>query len=85
MTEIWVSVITGALTLIGVIVTNIGSNRKMEHQLEVHQAVTETKLESLTEEVRKHNNFAARVPVIEKDIEYLKHEVDGLKERREEK
>lgn len=79
MTEIVVSVITGALTLIGVIVTNIGSNRKMENQLELHQAVTETKLESLTEEVREHNNFASRVPIIERDIEYLKHEVDDIK------
>ena len=79
MTEIWVSVITGALTLIGVIVSNIGANRKMESQLEIHQAVTETKLETLTEEVRKHNNFASRVPVIEKDIEYLKHEVEDIK------
>lgn len=79
MTEIIVSIITGALTLIGVIVTNIGSNRKMENQLEVHQAVTETKLENLTEEVRKHNNFASRVPIIERDIEYLKHEVDDIK------
>ena len=79
MTEIVVSVITGALTLIGVIVTNIGSNRKMENQLELHQAVTETKLENLTEEVRKHNNFASRVPIIERDIEYLKHEVDDIK------
>jgi len=79
MTEIWVSVITGALTLIGVVVSNIGANRKMESQLEIHQAVTETKLEALTEEVRKHNNFASRVPVIEKDIEYLKHEVEDIK------
>ena len=79
MTDIWVSIITGALTLVGVIITNIGSNRKMEHQLEVHQAVTETKLESLTDEVRKHNNFASRIPVIEKDIEYLKEEDSELK------
>ena len=79
MTEIVVSIITGILTLVGVIVSNIGSNRKMENQLELHQAVTETKLENLTEEVRKHNNFASRVPIIERDIEYLKHEVDDIK------
>ena len=79
MNEIIISIISGALTLIGVIVSNIGANRKMESQLEIHQAVTETKLETLTEEVRKHNNFASRVPVIEKDIEYLKHEVEDIK------
>ena len=74
-----VSIITGFLSLAGIIITNVSSNRKIEHQLEVHQAVTETKLENLTQEVRKHNNFATRVPVIEKDIEFLKSEVVGLK------
>lgn len=76
---IWVSIITGALSLVGIIITNVSSNRKIEHQLEVSMAVTDTKLESLTDEVRKHNNFASRVPVIEHDIEYLKNEVAGLK------
>ena len=76
---IWVSIRTGALSLVGIIITNVSSNRKIEHQLEVSMAVTNTKLESLTDEVRKHNNFASRVPVIEHDIEYLKHEVAGLK------
>ena len=74
-----VSIVSGALSLIGIIITNVSSNRKIEHQLGIHQAVTETKLENLTAEVRKHNNFAARVPVIEKDIEYLKTEVAELK------
>ena len=73
------AIITGVLSLVGVIITNVSSNRKIENQLEVHQAVTETKLESLTDEVRKHNNFASRIPVIEKDIEYLKDEVAELK------
>ena len=74
-----VSIVSGALSLIGIIITNVSSNRKIEHQLEIHQAVTEAKLENLTAEVGKHNNFAARVPVIEKDIEYLKTEVAELK------
>ena len=79
MEAIIVSIITGFLSLAGVIITNVSSNRKIENQLEIHQAVTETKLENLTEEVRKHNNFASRIPVIEKDIEYLKVEVADLK------
>ena len=79
METIVVAIITGVLSLVGVIITNVSSNRKIENQLEVHQAVTETKLESLTDEVRKHNNFASRIPVIEKDIEYLKDEVAELK------
>lgn len=78
MEAIIVSIISGALTLLGVIITNVGSNRKIENQLEIHQAVTETKLENLTAEVRKHNDFASRIPAMEKDIEYLKHEVKGV-------
>ena len=74
-----VSIVSGALSLAGIIITNVSSNRKIEHQLEVSMAVTNTKLENLTDEVRKHNNFASRVPVIEHDIEYLKNEVAGLK------
>ena len=79
MESVIVAIITGVLSLLGVIITNVSSNRKIENQLEVHQAVTDTKLETLTEEVRKHNNFASRIPVIEKDIEYLKVEVADLK------
>ena len=74
-----VSIVSGALSLTGIIITNVSSNRKIEHQLEIHQAVTETKLENLTDEVRKHNNFATRVPIIEHDVEYLKNEVAGIK------
>ena len=81
MNAVIVALITGGLSLIGVIITNVTSNRKIEHQLEVHQAVTETKLESLTDEVRKHNNFAARIPFIENDIAYLKHEVEEFKKK----
>ena len=79
MTEIIVSIITGALTLVGVIVTNIGSNRKMENQLEVHQAVTETKLENLTEEVRKHNEFAVKIPVLEQRISNCESDIKDIK------
>lgn len=79
MTEVWVSIITGALTLAGVIVTNIGSNRKMQQQLEVHQAVTETKLENLTTEVRKHNDFAVKIPVLEQRITNCEDEIKEIK------
>ena len=79
MSEIWVSIITGALTLVGVIITNIGSNRKMQQQLEVHQAVTETKLENLTAEVRKHNDFAVKIPVLEQRITNCEDEIKEIK------
>lgn len=79
METIITAIITGGLALIGVIITNMTSHKTIENTLKVNQAVMDTKLEALTEEVRKHNNFAVRVPMIEKDIEYLKHEVEELK------
>lgn len=71
MTDVLVSIITGALTLVGVIVTNIGSNRKMEHQLEVSMAVTNTKLEDLTKQVEKHNQVIERTYKLEQAVEDL--------------
>ena len=74
------ALITGGLALIGVIITNMSSHKSIENALKINQAVTDTKLEALTDEVRKHNNFAVRVPIIEKDIEFLKHEVEEIKQ-----
>ena len=70
--------ITGALALAGVIITNIAGNRKIEQQLAISQAITDTKLENLTEEVKKHNNFASRVPVMEEQIKVINHRLDDL-------
>lgn len=61
-------IITGVLSLIGVAITNTSSNRKVETNLEKNQAVTDTKIEELTEEVRKHNSFATRIPVLEEKV-----------------
>lgn len=74
------ALITGGLALIGVIITNMSSHKSIENALKINQAVTDTKLEALTDEVRKHNNFAVRIPMIEKDIEFLKHEVEEIKQ-----
>lgn len=63
--SIIVSIITGVLTLIGVIITNSESNRKIEHRLEVSQAITDTKLENLTQEVRKQTDLSIKIPVLE--------------------
>lgn len=79
METLWTAIITGGLSLAGVIISNISSNRKIEHKLEVAQAVTDTKLESLTAEVRLHNNFASRIPIIETEIDHLKKDVAELK------
>ncbi len=69
MTEgIIIAIITGAITLIGVIISN-----------NAHDAVTDEKIEELTREVREHNDFAKRIPVIENDIKTLYKRVDEIK------
>lgn len=72
MESILVALITGGLALIGVMYTNSKSNDKMQAemkaQFEKAQAVTDTKLEELTREVREHNNFAKRVPLLEQKV-----------------
>lgn len=81
MTEaIVVALITGGLTLIGVIITCITTSNKTESAIRINQAVTDTKLNALTEEVRKHNNFAQRMPVVEQQIESLEHRMDKFEE-----
>lgn len=77
-TGIIVAIITAVSSVAAVIITNIASNRKMQQQLEVSQAVTNTKLEALTNEVRAHNNFAQRIPVIEEKIAVANHRIDDL-------
>lgn len=81
-TSIIVALITGGLSLIGVVLSNISSNKKIGTQLEKSQAVTDVKIEELTREVRLHNNFAQRVPVIEEQIKAANHRIEDL-ERRE--
>ena len=73
--------ITGILSLLGVLFTNIASNRKIEHKLETQQAVTDTKIEELTREVRMHNNFAQRVPVIEEQVKVINHRLSDLEKK----
>lgn len=62
----------------------MSSNRKLEHNLDKAQAVTDTKIDELTREVREHNNFAKRIPVIEEQIKVANHRIDDL-ERKVEK
>lgn len=69
---IWVSIITGILSLAGVIITNINGNRKIERQLEVSMAITNTKLEDLTKQVEKHNQVIERTFKLEQAVEDLK-------------
>ena len=74
------AIITGVLSLLGVIITNNNSNRKVENQIQMSQAITDTKLENLTEEVKKHNEFATRIPVMENRIDNLEKDVRGIKD-----
>lgn len=68
MTEtIICALITGGLTLMGVLIAN-GKQ----------QAITDTKLDELTREVREHNNLAQRVPVIEEQIKVINHRIQDL-------
>ncbi|MBQ1294255.1 MAG: hypothetical protein IIY21_09465 [Clostridiales bacterium] len=73
-----VAVITGLLTLVGTIITVVIGNNKSMAAMEKNQAVTDTKLDNLTEEVKRHNNFAQRIPVIETQIQNLDNRVSKL-------
>ena len=75
-----VALITGGLSLIGVVVTCLATAKKSEKAAAVSQAVTDTKLEELTREVREHNNFARRMPVVENEIKHIEGVIDELKE-----
>lgn len=84
--SIIVAIITGGLSLIGVIVSNNRTaqsmDKSMDAKLDKQQAVTETKLEELAREVRAHNNFAQRVPVLEEQIKVANHRIKDLEKER---
>lgn len=82
MENILPALITGVLALIGVIITNLMNNKSIETKLTVSQAVTDTKIDNLTNEVKKHNNFASRMPVVEEQIKVINHRLEDL-ERKE--
>ena len=75
MTGLIGAIITGVMSFAGVLVTNIFSNRKVDNDIksetQKNQAVTDTKIEELTREVREHNNFARRMPVVEEQIKNI--------------
>ena len=75
---ILVAAITGGLSLLGVVLTNLASARNSEAAIRTAQAVTDTKLEELTREVREHNHFARRMPVVEEQIKGIHHRLAEL-------
>lgn len=79
---ILVALITGGLSLSGVVATCLATARKNENALRISQAVTDTRIQELTREVRLHNGFAQRLPVVEEQIKVINHRITDL-ERRE--
>ena len=75
---ILVALITGGMSLVGVIVTSLITARKSENTIKIAQAVTDTKIQDLTREVREHNNFARRMPVVEEQIKVINHRIADL-------
>ena len=73
-----VALITGGLSLAGVVITCAVTARKNETAMRISQAVTDTKIEELTREVRSHNNFAQRMPVVEEQIKVMNHRIGDL-------
>lgn len=72
------ALITGGLALVGVVISGLLTTKKTEKAMAVNQAVTDTKLDELTREVREHNNFARRMPVVEEQIKSLSNKVTEL-------
>ena len=77
---ILVALISGGLALIGTIISGQITARKNETAMKVAQAVTDTKIEELTREVRAHNGFAQRMPVVEQEIKEINRRVGTLEQ-----
>lgn len=78
MNEILIALITSVGSIIAVVLTNKSANDKMMQTMNTQQAVTDTKLEELTREVREHNHFAERMPVVEEQIKVINHRIEDL-------
>lgn len=74
------SVVVGVLSLIGVAITNSHSNRKMQSDMRTAQAITDERITELTREVRLHNDFARRIPVLEEQVKVTNHRLSDLEE-----
>lgn len=75
---ILVALITGGLSLCGVVITCLATARRSESSMRIAQAVTDTKIQELTREVRRHNGFAQRLPVVEEQIKVINHRITDL-------
>lgn len=79
LTTVLSTIAVAVITLIGTVITTKMGNDKIQHDLDKHNAVQDTKLEELTREVRQHNDFATRIPVIEQRVTALEKEMFGKK------
>lgn len=78
MEPIVAALITGGLALLGTVITVSAGNRRTENSMRTNQAVMESRLDALTGEVRKHNHFAQRMPVVEEQIKVINHRLADL-------
>ena len=76
------AVIAGVTALLSGLLSALVVAHKTTQQLKVSQAVTDTKIDELTREVRDHNNFARRMPVVEEQIKVINHRIDDLENAR---
>ena len=77
--NIIIALITGGLAVISNLISNKTTKNEIQNQIITHQAVTDTKIEELTREVREHNNFARRMPVVENEIVHIEDTLEELK------
>ena len=76
-----VALITGGMSLAGVVCTCLATAKKTEKAAAVSQAVTDTKIDELTREVRLHNGFAEKIPVIQEQIKVINHRLQDLEHK----
>ena len=76
--SILVACITGSISLLGTIITVLAAHRKTVSNIQLTQAIMKRDIEELTREVREHNNFARRMPVVEEQIKVINHRIDDL-------
>ena len=76
-----VAIISGCISLLGTILTILATTRKTNEEFRIAQAKTDVKIEELTREVREHNNFARRMPVVEEQIKVANHRIADLEEK----
>ena len=81
--EVIVALITGIVTIITVLVNSVIASTEMNAKLDKAQAVTQTRLDDLTREVREHNEYGKRIPILEEKMKVANHRIDKLENKEE--